>query len=883
MPTALEFKNPPALFRPGYFWLWNDVLNDEALQRQLRDMWDRGAGSVCPHPMPPEFRPDSMAMRMHPEYLGEEYFGYYRRMLESCRKLGMHCILYDEGGWPSGGACGRVYATDPDRFACKTLEVERHRLRSGETRAVPPTAHCGVLETSGHRRVLQPGEAAVGPDDNAILWLFHVRAAQMVYGATGGPRHAPYVDVLCPDAVKTFLRLTHARYADHAGDLLGTTIRVVFTDEPAAPYTVPGRQLTWTADMAAEFKRRMGYDLDPRLPDLFRAAADDEAPDVTATRIDFYDVWSRMLVDRFLAPVRSWCRDHGVWLGGHFGGEHDPLGNAAHGYGHILRALRGLDVPGVDAIWRQVFPGRDSVPFPLYAASVAAQKAVPLVLTESFAVYGAGLTVGQMKWIADSQLACGATLVIPSNYPYSTEGHLMRFCRPQFGPHNPLWEYMDIFHDHTARLGHMLSRGKSDCRTAVYYGIRDVWAGGRTASDAVRRHAELCKGLMAAQREFEFIDDDVLAGREGRVEDGILRAGAAAYETIIVPTCRWMEAESLRGLADFTAGGGTVIAVNGMPHADGGRLCLSPTPTKTVSDSPLDVRRGRGRIVLCSPEQAVMIPPALCTAVPPQPDVRARRRVMPGGSLYFIFNEGEKPLSFAATFEESSPPVLCDVAEGSFLKLPCRAAGNSVEIHLDLPAWGSVLVGFGFSPVAEFCPFKPLDEMNISDGWTLTPLRSVSSGRENWVISDLRGTAPVAAALGDWRTTLGPYFSGEAMYAASFCCSPERARRRAMLDMGDVRYACEVFLNGRRVGRRAWAPFVVDLEGAIRPGDNRLEIRVTNTLANAVLDPQTMDQHSRVTGTDGVERELAYESVARSFERESLASGLFGPIRILFE
>lgn len=919
IPTAAEFRNPPAAFRPGYFWMLNDALDHDAMRVQLRDMRDSGAGMVCPHPLPPEFRPESMATRMSPEYLGEEYFRHYRRILGECRELGLLCWLYDEGGWPSGGACGRVRALDPERFACKRLEAERKPLEPDESAFVPQTAFCAVLEASGRRRVLAPGDTAKAVGENAVLWTFSVKLSTMPYESAG--RHAPYIDILCADAVAAFLSLTHARYAERVGDELGKVVRFAFTDEPAVCYTVPGRQLTWTNDMAAEFEKRKGYALEPLLPDLFSVPADGENTDITRTRVDFYDVWSNMLVERFLAPIKEWCGAHGILSAGHFGGEDDPANNAVHGYGHILRALRGLDLPCVDAIWRQVFPGRAAAPFPLYAASIAAQKGTPLVATESFAVYGAGLTLAQMKWIADFQYALGATLLVPSNYPYSTDKHFMRFCRPQFGPQNPLWKYIDLFHDYIGRLGYMLSRGRSGCRTAVYFDVRGVWAGGKTGAEAARLHKELCGLLLAGRREFEFIDDDALAGRAGRIEHGVLRVGAAAYDTVIVPACRWMEPEALRGLAAFAAGGGTVVAAGGHVSADGGRRGLEQAAGLPALEFPCEMRAGKGRVILRPMEQAALVPAPLFETAPEQSGIRARRRVLPDGSMYFIFNEADKPLSFAAKFQERSEPVSCDLETGLFHPMPFGKIGGAISVRLDIPAWGSALVGFGLEvgsasdgcdapprlpalPAAKTLQAgganlphtlrrynsspggrdesNPAHELAITDGWTLTPVRSFSTGERNFLITDCKDAAPVPVRLGDWREALGANFSGEALYAASFNCPRELAGRRAMLDMGDVRYACEVLLNGRPAGRRAWRPFVLDLGDMVRAGANELEIKVANTLANAMLDPATRERHSVITGADGVPRELAYEKMVRPFEEESLAGGLFGPVRILF-
>ncbi len=524
-----DLREPPSWHWPGYFWMLNDRLDEDTIIAQLEDMARSGARSVCPHPMPHEFRPDAMNTRLDPPYLSEDYFRFFRLIVGHCRRLGMHCWLYDEGGWPSGSAAGRVCASDPPRLACQSVSACTVTLSRGQNYTVGGDDVCAEIRGPEDRRVLRPGETAAADEDG--LHLRVVRRRKHTVANTGGeayrPQSAEYASILHPETTRRFLALTHEQYAAHVGEEFGTTIRFVFTDEPAVmnrpPHTLP-----WTDDLATEFLARKGYALHDMLPALFVPPGDNDDAVAVRARVDFSDVWSQLLVERYLKPIRAWCRRHGLLSSGHFGGEDRPENNAAHGFGHILRTLRGLDLPGVDAIWRQIWPGRQNDPFPRYAASVAAQQGQPLVMSESFAVYGSGLTIGQMKWIAEYRFVRGVNLLIASNYPYAPRDHFMSGCRPHFGPHNPLWKHMDAFHARMARLSYLLSRGALDTGAAVYYDVRGIWAGGPHAETAARRHLLTARALDRAQCAYSFIDDDILTGREGRVEGGRLIAGVRA-------------------------------------------------------------------------------------------------------------------------------------------------------------------------------------------------------------------------------------------------------------------------------------------------------------------------------------------------------------------
>lgn len=66
-------------------------------------MRDVGYRCVYLHPMPDNYHKYFFYKGMKIAYLGKRYFELARVMRDECRKLGLTMMLYDEGGWPSGG------------------------------------------------------------------------------------------------------------------------------------------------------------------------------------------------------------------------------------------------------------------------------------------------------------------------------------------------------------------------------------------------------------------------------------------------------------------------------------------------------------------------------------------------------------------------------------------------------------------------------------------------------------------------------------------------------------------------------------------------------------------------------------------------------------
>jgi hypothetical protein len=90
--------------------------------------------------------------------------------------------------------------------------------------------------------------------------------------------------------------------------------------------------------------------------------------------------------------------------------------------------------------------------------------------------------------------------------------------------------------------------------------------------------------------------------------------------------------------------------------------------------------------------------------------------------------------------------------------------------------------------------------------------------------------------LGDWsKAGALECYSGGAWYRKSVTLTPEQARGAITLDLGKLVSTAEVRVNGQPAGIRIAPPWRVDISQQAKPGDNRIEVLVYNTLANHYL------------------------------------------------
>jgi hypothetical protein len=149
------------------------------------------------------------------------------------------------------------------------------------------------------------------------------------------------------------------------------------------------------------------------------------------------------------------------------------------------------------------------------------------------------------------------------------------------------------------------------------------------------------------------------------------------------------------------------------------------------------------------------------------------------------------------------------------------------------------------------------------------------------------------------------YFSGTAYYSKKFTIPAEMtdsSRLRVLLDLGEVRELADVKVNSGHAVILWHYPFVTDITGSLKPGENNLEIAVTNTWANRMIGDEQYPEDCvwgkfrsgrslleipdwLIKNRERPSRERTTFATWNYFTRESplLKSGLLGPVRLVFE
>ncbi len=156
---------------------------------------------------------------------------------------------------------------------------------------------------------------------------------------------------------------------------------------------------------------------------------------------------------------------------------------------------------------------------------------------------------------------------------------------------------------------------------------------------------------------------------------------------------------------------------------------------------------------------------------------------------------------------------------------------------------------------------KVVASLPITGTWTIT-------FPEGWGIS-----SPLKVnELKPWKdfdlSPEGKAFAGTAIYKTTFRLKEKTGLNQYVLDLGNVDMAATVILNGKKVGNVLAPPYKINLNDAVKKGENILEVQVTSTWFNRLVFDAGQPQEKRKTwvingpGSDSPLR----------------ASGLLGPV-----
>ena len=532
---------------------WTDEELRAAVGKHLQYLADRGFGGVVTNVSQRNYATDP-----------EEW----RKMalaIDTACEMGMRVWLYDEKGYPSGGAGGLTVDANPD-FEALGIAMLTRELAPGESitqelprghecflhAAVYPCKDGKITDFSPLHMVFGKTTDPVTLDNDSefntpALACFFIK--KRMYEGTHAQHNVcearRYIDVTNPDAIREFIRNTYEpcyAYTKHHLAEGDGKIEAIFTDEPsfmgcyinAGIY--PSRVhdayddslplypvVNFGRDVENEFSARYAYPLAPNLVYLFFG----ESEKAKQVRYDYYRLLSDLYEQSYFAQLANWCAAHGLPFSGHILLE-DDIRHHVMFEGNFFSLLRHMHTPGIDMLHSIPTLVHKDAFTPKLVSSIAHAYGRPHVMSEVSAhAQGGKVTPMQMYASMSLQYALGVDTFTSYYSEQQAEPALYKQINQALGRADRI---MKGRHKANVMLYYPIETFQMHHKgSAVFYG--EYCAEENACAEGLR---SLFYGLLDRQIDFDFTDCEYL--EKCRMQDGWLHTPAGhIYSALVLP------------------------------------------------------------------------------------------------------------------------------------------------------------------------------------------------------------------------------------------------------------------------------------------------------------------------------------------------------------
>ncbi len=850
-------------------FFWQHGEDEATLRKYVNVIHDANMKEIC------------LEARPHPDYAGDGWFHDVDIILDEAKKLDMKLWILDDAHFPSGQAAGKM--ADADSSLCKqflkyacfdvagpkkqvTLDVAK-AAKHYDSPFVAPDIFGG-----GEKRKFDDDElfAVIASrldgkendiyhlDDSLLDLTDMIKNGKLSWDAPGGVFRVfviysthngggrdGYVNFLSKKSCRIQIDACYEPHYAHYKEEFGKTILGFFSDEPeignvsgySGSDSAIGNQnmpLPWSEEMPEEMKKRFGADYRRLIPALWMNVGSDEF--TADVRVGFMDIVSRLCKKNFGEQLGEWCREHNVQYIGHIVEDNDNSTKLGSSQGHYFRALWGQDWAGIDNIGGQVTEGGADISHKgllglgsdgEFYHHILGRLGTSLAdldpkkhgntMCEIFGAYGWEEGTRLMKYELDHFLVRGVNHYVP--HAFSPKDFPDFDCPPHFYAHgkNPLYKPFGELMKYANRVSHLISGGKHLAEVAVLYHAETEWSGMKYM-DAVK----VARKLDEEQIDFDVIPADalVMGGEYAPILDKEgLHINGHLFKTLIIPGAEYLPESVMTFLEDAKDKEFNVLIADFAPQnnsassddKDAKALIkgLEIVPLPDIADKVRTLGITNGRI--CKGRFK---------------DLRIYHYDRGAEKVFLISNE-----SIYENFEgyveipANGTPYIYDAMKNRIIAADYKCDDN-ITLNITLKPYEMIIVVVPendeeIKEIAVTLPRCANDGRNISGTWTV-------SFTDNEHYPDFKDEIKME----ELRNILehDPDFSGIIRYEISF----DGTKEDNYLVLEDAFEAAEVWINDEYAGSALCPPYLFEIAGKVKDGENHLKIEVRTTLERLV-------------------------------------------------
>ncbi len=411
------------------------------------------------------------------------------------------------------------------------------------------------------------------------------------------------------------------------------------------------------------------------------------------------------------------------------------------------------------------------------------------------------------------------------------------------------------------RSSYMLQQGKFVADILYYYGEDN-----NITSLFGKKLPSIPEGY-----NYDFVNADALINLLSVKDGRIITPSGMSYRVLVLDSnARKMSLPVLRKIGELVKAGAVVTGIKpeGTPSLSDDKAVYSRLLNEVWGSSNARVYTGKA---LEEVLKEIKVEPDF-TYTRPQANTRLMfvHRKLADGDIYWVNNRNGRNEKLEATFRVTGRvPHIWHPETGKTEAASYTISNGVTKVELSLVPDDAVFVVFKNKATANSVSRPVLIE------------KELATMNGDWAISFQKDRgAPESVSVNELKSwTTHPdagvkYFSGTATYTRNVTVPADWLKKGTSLwmELGEVKNIAEVIVNGKSLGITWKKPFRVDLTGALKPGVNKLEIKVTNLWVNRLIGDQQ----------PGVANKITYTSMPfHDAKAALLPSGLLGPVRIM--
>jgi hypothetical protein len=862
-----------------FFWMHSG--NHDRLRDLVRQVYTGGVKSFC------------VESRPHEQFCEEAWWADMDLVLDEASRLGMKVWILDDKHFPTGYANGLVEKKYPQRRKWQLIEyhvdaagpikdasillprreeedeiigiVAYPRSSPDENVGFKPINLTGKLKGSfvywdipagfwrifySCRRGLIPRPSGrskgIKPLSATTSGVQHTSSLQGevvdFIKTRKGARQKNYIHLIDKESVDVLIEAVYESHYQNLKKYFGDTLVGFFSDEPSfgndffswgAPTfgnfdRRPGMRalaLPWSDELLGRLNERFagntapGFEQDPALAYLAGLwfPMDSREADI---RYAYMDTVTILYRDNFCRHLGDWCRAHGVEYIGHIiedMNSHARLGSSA---GHYFRSLDGQDMSGIDIVLHQVIPGFGNMPvavsgsagwgdneFYHYVLGKLGSSMAHLkpkfknrAMCEVFGAYGWAEGAPMMKWLMDFLLVRGINRFVPHAFsPKFPDPD----CPPHFGAagRDPQFEAFTHLMEYVNKVVHLLEGAVHQAPCAVLYHAEAEWLNG----DNYLKTQKPAKALYDAHLDYDIVPIDSLC-EDARVVKNALVINQESYRCLVVPRSPLLPGKAVTVLKKLQTEGLPVFYVEGAPSGVIGAITVP-------IDGLVAKIKAAGFANIAVAENF--------------PLLRVCQWKKDGCDYFMFFNEDVMaPVKTTVTFPRTGKYLKVKLLDGLY-----SAGETSGDVELTLAPYESVFFIFGASlPGANYVEKKYTAERELCLKWDIE-LYETGKGELDGRFKPYAQNAELHNITAADKQS---EFAGFMRYVSSFRL--DAVPVAAAIDLGIVGETVKLKLNGQDCGFKICPPYLFDVTGLLKQGENEIELIAANTLAQSVKD-----------------------------------------------